>query len=145
MISCGQTLVHFWQAMHLDSSTSATPYSLREIAPNLHASTQAPQPIQPSLHPASPLTALHPPLQETMAALYGNFFLTAISTLPFVWCAHKRETVSADSVIAEICICDRRCGRDRCDLSDTDRSAGYFESRFIYNDRFDLWNFMGTE
>mgnify|MGYP006900171980 CR=1 FL=1 len=67
--------IHFPQARHLSSSTSATPYSFREIAPNLHTLTQAPQPMQPSVHPSSPCTALHPPLHATRADLYGNLFL----------------------------------------------------------------------
>mgnify|MGYP007003600020 CR=1 FL=1 len=91
IISCGQTFIHFPQARHLSSSTSATPYSFREIAPNLHTLTQAPQPMQPSVHPSSPCTALHPPLHATRADLYGNLFFCCHINLPFVWCICKRR------------------------------------------------------
>ena len=71
--------IHFPQARHLSSSTSATPYSFREIAPNLHTLTQAPQPMQPSVHPSSPCTALHPPLHATRAICMEIFFCCHIN------------------------------------------------------------------
>ena len=142
IISCGQTFIHFPQARHLSSSTSATPYSFREIAPNLHTLTQAPQPMQPSVHPSSPCTALHPPLHATRADLYGNLFFAAISTLPFVWCICKRQIISANSIITEICICNCRCSRNGCDLSNADGTACNLQSWFIYNDCFYFGNFM---
>lgn len=132
----------FPQARHLSSSTSATPYSFREIAPNLHTLTQAPQPMQPSVHPSSPCTALHPPLHATRADLYGNLFFAAISTLPFVWCICKRQIISANSIITEICICNCRCSRNGCDLSNADGTACNLQSWFIYNDCFYFGNFM---
>ena len=134
--------IHFPQARHLSSSTSATPYSFREIAPNLHTLTQAPQPMQPSVHPSSPCTALHPPLHATRADLYGNLFFAAISTLPFVWCICKRQIISANSIITEICICNCRCSRNGCDLPNADGTACNLQSWLIYNDCFYFGNFM---
>ena len=99
--------------------------SFRKIAPNLHSCMQAPQPIQPSAHPCPSFAVRHPPLHATRAARYGNLFFTAISPLPFVWCICKRQTVSPYSVIAEICVCNRRCCRNRRDFSDTDCTARY--------------------
>ena len=63
--------------------TSATPYSLMEMAPNLHLSIQALHPIHPSAQPASPSADLHPPLHATTAARYGNFFFTALFSTSF--------------------------------------------------------------
>ena len=109
---------------------------------NLHTLTQAPQPMQPSVHPSSPCTALHPPLHATRADLYGNLFFAAISTLPFVWCICKRQIISANSIITEICICNCRCSRNGCDLSNADGTACNLQSWFIYNDCFYFGNFM---
>ena len=80
---CGQTFAQAPQPMHFSSSTSATPYSLMEMAPNLHLSIQALHPIHPSAQPASPSADLHPPLHATTAARYGNFFFTAIFSTSF--------------------------------------------------------------
>ena len=61
--------------MHFSSSTSATPYSLMEMAPNLHLSIQALHPIHPSAQPASPSADLHPPITCNYSRAIWKFLL----------------------------------------------------------------------
>lgn len=69
-------------------------------------------------------------------------FFAAISTLPFVWCICKRQIISANSIITEICICNCRCSRNGCDLPNADGTACNLQSWLIYNDCFYFGNFM---
>ena len=69
MIFCGQARAQAPQAMQAASSTSATPFGGRWMAPNLQAETQAPHPRQPKAHPGFSPAAGQLPLQATTAAL----------------------------------------------------------------------------
>lgn len=114
---------------------------IQEIAPNLHTLTQAPQPMQPSVHPSSPVPpCIHHYMLQGRICM--EIFFVAISTLPFVWCICKRQIISANSIITEICICNCRCSRNGCDLSNADGTACNLQSWFIYNDCFYFGNFM---
>ena len=53
--------------------------------------------MQPSVHPSSPCTALHPPLHATRADLYGNLFFAAISDEDYI---EDIENISCEKLVA---------------------------------------------
>ena len=103
--------------MHFSSSTSATPYSLMEMAPNLHLSIQLYiRYIHLHSRPHLRLICI-PHYMQLQPRDMEISSLLPYSALPFIWCSGQRKTILSFTIPSEICICNCRCSWDRGDLT----------------------------